>query len=137
LRSWVFHFEMEKWRFAVFPLGKIVPQLCLNAKQWFDDLWCRRGWTDTILGRTALCFYCQLVRGVLESILSLPIRLPCFPHLGWQVETNWILKQVIFYDSDWNPQQDLQAQDRCHRIGQVFYPRQCGTTLFHLIWAGA
>lgn len=26
---------------------------------------------------------------------------------------------VIFYDSDWNPQLDLQAQDRCHRIGQT------------------
>ncbi|KAF3766841.1 hypothetical protein M406DRAFT_254423 [Cryphonectria parasitica EP155] len=26
---------------------------------------------------------------------------------------------VILYDSDWNPQQDLQAQDRCHRIGQT------------------
>eukprot|EP00915_Cephaloidophora_sp_WS-2016_P001050 GHVH01001431.1.p1 GENE.GHVH01001431.1~~GHVH01001431.1.p1 ORF type:complete len:985 (-),score=183.01 GHVH01001431.1:71-3025(-) len=26
---------------------------------------------------------------------------------------------VILYDSDWNPQQDLQAMDRCHRIGQV------------------
>ncbi|EKX50630.1 hypothetical protein GUITHDRAFT_103852 [Guillardia theta CCMP2712] len=25
---------------------------------------------------------------------------------------------VIIYDSDFNPQQDLQAQDRCHRIGQ-------------------
>ncbi|GFS89062.1 hypothetical protein NPIL_473571 [Nephila pilipes] len=25
---------------------------------------------------------------------------------------------VILYDSDWNPQSDLQAQDRCHRIGQ-------------------
>eukprot|EP00644_Phytophthora_capsici_P010688 jgi/Phyca11/504635/fgenesh2_kg.PHYCAscaffold_9_\ len=25
---------------------------------------------------------------------------------------------VIFYDSDWNPQQDNQAMDRCHRIGQ-------------------
>jgi len=25
---------------------------------------------------------------------------------------------VIIYDSDWNPQNDLQAQDRCHRIGQ-------------------
>ncbi|CAD7701070.1 unnamed protein product [Ostreobium quekettii] len=25
---------------------------------------------------------------------------------------------VIIYDSDWNPQQDLQAMDRCHRIGQ-------------------
>lgn len=26
---------------------------------------------------------------------------------------------VIIYDSDWNPQQDLQAMDRCHRIGQT------------------
>ena len=25
----------------------------------------------------------------------------------------------IIYDSDWNPQADLQAQDRCHRIGQT------------------
>ena len=26
---------------------------------------------------------------------------------------------VIFYDSDWNPAMDAQAQDRCHRIGQT------------------
>ena len=26
---------------------------------------------------------------------------------------------VIIYDSDWNPQNDLQAISRCHRIGQV------------------
>lgn len=26
---------------------------------------------------------------------------------------------VIIYDSDWNPQVDLQAQDRAHRIGQT------------------
>lgn len=25
---------------------------------------------------------------------------------------------VIFFDQDWNPQMDLQAQDRAHRIGQ-------------------
>lgn len=25
---------------------------------------------------------------------------------------------VIIYDSDWNPQSDLQAIDRAHRIGQ-------------------
>ncbi|VDO84283.1 unnamed protein product [Soboliphyme baturini] len=25
---------------------------------------------------------------------------------------------VIFFQSDWNPQADLQAEDRCHRIGQ-------------------
>ena len=26
---------------------------------------------------------------------------------------------VIFFDSDWNPAIDAQAQDRCHRIGQT------------------
>ncbi|XP_076260406.1 lymphoid-specific helicase-like [Rhynchophorus ferrugineus] len=26
---------------------------------------------------------------------------------------------VIFWDRDWNPQMDIQAQDRCHRIGQT------------------
>jgi SNF2 family DNA or RNA helicase len=26
---------------------------------------------------------------------------------------------VIIFDSDWNPQNDLQAQARCHRIGQA------------------
>lgn len=25
---------------------------------------------------------------------------------------------VVLFDSDWNPQADLQAQDRAHRIGQ-------------------
>lgn len=27
---------------------------------------------------------------------------------------------VIFYDSDWNPTMDAQAQDRCHRVN-IFY----------------
>jgi TATA-binding protein-associated factor len=26
---------------------------------------------------------------------------------------------VIFYDHDWNPMKDLQAMDRCHRLGQT------------------
>ncbi len=26
---------------------------------------------------------------------------------------------AVIFDSDWNPQGDLQAQDRCHRIGQT------------------
>ena len=30
---------------------------------------------------------------------------------------------VILYDSDWNPQMDLQAQDRAHRIGQKRHVR--------------
>ena len=35
---------------------------------------------------------------------------------------------VIFYDSDWNPAIDVQAQDRCHRIGQ-----QRDVTIYRLI----
>uniref|UniRef100_A0A0K0DB73 Helicase ATP-binding domain-containing protein n=1 Tax=Angiostrongylus cantonensis TaxID=6313 RepID=A0A0K0DB73_ANGCA len=35
---------------------------------------------------------------------------------------------VIFYDSDWNPTMDAQAQDRCHRIGQTR-----NVTIFRLI----
>ncbi|KAG6487548.1 hypothetical protein ZIOFF_056136 [Zingiber officinale] len=35
-----------------------------------------------------------------------------------QVYINWVFNVVILYDSDWNPQVDLQAQDRAHRIGQ-------------------
>lgn len=27
--------------------------------------------------------------------------------------------QVIIFDSDWNPQNDLQAMSRAHRIGQT------------------
>lgn len=26
---------------------------------------------------------------------------------------------AIFFDSDWNPQNDIQAMARCHRIGQT------------------
>jgi len=33
---------------------------------------------------------------------------------------------VVFYDSDWNPSMDKQAQDRCHRIGQ--------TKTVHIYW---
>jgi ATP-dependent DNA helicase len=29
------------------------------------------------------------------------------------------ISTVIFFDQDWNPQMDLQAQDRAHRIGQT------------------
>ena len=29
-----------------------------------------------------------------------------------------VVRSIIF-DSDWNPQNDLQAQARCHRIGQT------------------
>jgi SNF2 family DNA or RNA helicase len=38
---------------------------------------------------------------------------------------------VIFYDSDWNPAMDLQAQDRCHRIGQTR-----PVTIYRLVSAG-
>ena len=40
---------------------------------------------------------------------------PNSTHLGINLQTADV---VILYDSDWNPQADLQAQDRAHRIGQ-------------------
>ncbi|CCU74279.1 transcription factor [Blumeria hordei DH14] len=39
-------------------------------------------------------------------------------HAGGQGINLTSADTVILYDSDWNPQQDLQAQDRVHRIGQ-------------------
>ena len=38
---------------------------------------------------------------------------------------------VILFDSDWNPHQDSQAQDRCHRIGQ-----QRNVVTYRLLTAG-
>ena len=38
---------------------------------------------------------------------------------------------VVLYDSDWNPQADLQAMDRAHRLGQT---RQ--VTVYRLITKG-
>lgn len=40
---------------------------------------------------------------------------------------------VILFDSDWNPHQDAQAQDRAHRIGQVCDPLP-SPTLTHMIY---
>ncbi|CCD25970.2 putative ATPase NDAI_0G01950 [Naumovozyma dairenensis CBS 421] len=44
---------------------------------------------------------------------------------------------VVLFDSDWNPQVDLQAMDRCHRIGQekpvIVYRLCCDNTLEHVI----
>ena len=38
---------------------------------------------------------------------------------------------VVVYDSDWNPQNDVQAMARCHRIGQT---RK--VTVYRLLTAG-
>ncbi|WIA28393.1 hypothetical protein OEZ86_010939 [Tetradesmus obliquus] len=38
---------------------------------------------------------------------------------------------VIFYESDWNPTMDLQAMDRCHRLGQTR-----PVTVYRLVTAG-
>ncbi|CCK72746.1 putative ATPase KNAG_0L01260 [Huiozyma naganishii CBS 8797] len=44
---------------------------------------------------------------------------------------------VVLFDSDWNPQVDLQAMDRCHRIGQdkpvIVYRFCCDNTIEHVI----
>lgn len=47
---------------------------------------------------------------------------------------------VIFYDSDWNPTMDAQAQDRCHRIGQTrdvhIYRLVCIHILTRVVYQG-
>jgi ATP-dependent DNA helicase len=44
---------------------------------------------------------------------------------------------VILFDNDWNPQQDLQAQDRAHRIGQkrpvIVYRLMSKGTVEHIL----
>ncbi|CCE61952.1 hypothetical protein TPHA_0B02800 [Tetrapisispora phaffii CBS 4417] len=44
---------------------------------------------------------------------------------------------VFIFDSDWNPQVDLQAMDRCYRIGQtkpvIVYRLCCDNTIEHII----
>ena len=44
---------------------------------------------------------------------------------------------VVLFDSDWNPQVDLQAMDRCHRIGQdkpvIIYRLCCDNTVEHVV----
>ncbi|SCU81444.1 LANO_0B03114g1_1 [Lachancea nothofagi CBS 11611] len=48
---------------------------------------------------------------------------------------------VVLFDSDWNPQVDLQAMDRTHRIGQtkpvVVYRLCCDNTIEHVIMTRA
>lgn len=41
---------------------------------------------------------------------------------------------VIIFDSDWNPHQDLQAQDRAHRIGQKNEVRTVFACCSHYLW---
>ena len=43
------------------------------------------------------------------------LLLPCHPILTRSPTPS---RQVVIYDSDWNPQGDMQGQARAHRIGQ-------------------
>ncbi|CAH8294079.1 unnamed protein product, partial [Schistosoma turkestanicum] len=54
-----------------------------------------------------------------ESIEQLPIFLISTKAGGCGINLQTAADTVIIFDSDWNPQTDLQAQDRCHRIGQT------------------
>jgi len=49
--------------------------------------------------------------------------------------------RVILFDSDWNPHADIQAQDRCHRIGQdtkvVVYRLLTANSIEMKIWERA
>ncbi len=46
-------------------------------------------------------------------------RIFCFILSTRSGSVNLTGADTFFYDSDWNPTMDAQAQDRCHRIGQT------------------
>ncbi|KAA0197185.1 Lymphoid-specific helicase [Fasciolopsis buskii] len=53
-----------------------------------------------------------------ESVEQLPVFLVSARAGSCGLNLQTAADTVIIFDSDWNPQTDLQAQDRCHRIGQ-------------------
>ncbi|KAF8567020.1 hypothetical protein P879_05914 [Paragonimus westermani] len=54
-----------------------------------------------------------------EPVDRLPVFLVSARAGGCGLNLQTAADTVIIFDSDWNPQTDLQAQDRCHRIGQT------------------
>jgi hypothetical protein len=46
----------------------------------------------------------------------------------WLCRVCTFASQVVIFDSDWNPQNDIQAQARAHRIGQT-----CEVKVYRLI----
>ena len=65
-----------------------------------------------VLINSSLCCLQKLVSLLYQVFINLKIIIG---GLGINLMTANI---VIIYDSDWNPQNDLQAMDRAHRIGQ-------------------
>jgi hypothetical protein len=58
----------------------------------------------------------QLVLVVLVSISKQVFAVALKHRNHWLI--NFLADTVIIFDSDWNPQNDLQAMARAHRIGQ-------------------
>ena len=55
----------------------------------------------------------------------------CYQHERAASASTVAADTVVVYDSDWNPQNDVQAMARCHRIGQT---RK--VTVYRLLTAG-
>ncbi|KAF7232463.1 hypothetical protein EG68_06005 [Paragonimus skrjabini miyazakii] len=60
-----------------------------------------------------------ILRFSYEPVDRLPVFLVSARAGGCGLNLQAAADTVIIFDSDWNPQTDLQAQDRCHRIGQT------------------
>ncbi|CAB4058742.1 Probable global transcription activator SNF2L2,Chromatin structure-remodeling complex subunit snf21,Nuclear protein STH1/NPS1,Transcription activator BRG1,ATP-dependent helicase brm,Transcription regulatory protein SNF2 [Lepeophtheirus salmonis] len=58
--------------------------------------------------------FCQMTQYLMEQTKA-EERADIAGGLGLNLQT---ADTVVIFDSDWNPHQDLQAQDRAHRIGQ-------------------
>ncbi|VDN26593.1 unnamed protein product, partial [Dibothriocephalus latus] len=115
LRSWIFPaqlYQIANSQCFQFPDPRLIQYDCGKLQRL--DMLLR----DLMAGNHRVLMFTQMARmlDILEQFLAYHgyryLRLDGTTKVE-QPDT------VIFYDSDWNPTMDAQAQDRCHRIGQT------------------
>nr|CDS26103.1 lymphoid specific helicase [Hymenolepis microstoma] len=84
-----------------------------------EDLLLARGWNWVRLdGAVRFETRKEVIHEFNTSGAELPIFLLSTRSGGLGLNLQASADTVIIHDSDWNPQLDLQAMDRCHRLGQ-------------------